>query len=58
MPTDHGVFVAKVKSGTRAAKGKLWSGPDLFGAYLCVPSNGGDRLACVTGTTATIYEAK
>ena len=58
VPTDHGVFVATVKSGTRAAKGKLWSGPDLFGAYLCVPSNGGDRLACVTGTTATIYEAK
>ena len=58
VPTDHGVFVATVKSGARTAKGKLWSGPDLFGAYLCVPSNGGDRLACVTGTTATIFEAK
>jgi hypothetical protein len=58
VPTDRGVFVATVKSGARTAKGKLWSGPDLFGAYLCVPSNGGDRLACVTGTTATIYEAK
>jgi hypothetical protein len=58
VPTDHGVFVATVKSGARTAKGKLWSGPDLFGAYLCVPSNGGERLACVTGTTATIFEAK
>lgn len=58
VPTDHGVFVAAVKSGARTAKGKLWSGPDLDGAYLCVPSNGGDRLACVTGASATIYEAK
>ena len=58
VPTDRGVLVATVKSGTRTAKGKLWSGPELFGAYLCVPSNGADRLACVTGTTATIYEAK
>ncbi len=58
VPTDHGVFVAAVKSGSRAAKGKLWSGADLDGAYQCVPSNGGERLACVTGSTATIFEAK
>jgi hypothetical protein len=56
--TDRGVFVATVKSGTRVAKGKLWAGGDLDGAYLCVPSNGAERLACVTGSTATIYEAK
>jgi hypothetical protein len=58
VPTDHGVFVATVKSGARTAKGKFWTGPDLDGAYQCVPSNGAERLACVTGSTATIYEAK
>lgn len=58
VPTDHGVFVATVKSGTRTAKGKLWTGADLDGAYQCVPSNGGERLACVTAGAATIFEAK
>lgn len=58
LRTSRGVFVATVKSGTRAAKGKLWAGADLDGAYQCVPSNGAERLACVTGSTATIYEAK
>jgi hypothetical protein len=58
VPTDRGVFVAAVKSGSRAAKGKLWTGADLDGAYQCVPSNGGERLACVTGSAATIFEAK
>ncbi|MFS8066973.1 MAG: hypothetical protein ACMG6S_11430 [Byssovorax sp.] len=58
VPTDRGVFVATVKSGARTAKGKLWTGADLDGAYQCVPTNGADRLACVTGSTATIFEAK
>jgi len=58
VPTVRGIFVATVKSGARTAKGKLWTGVDLDGARACVPSNEAERLACVTGSTATIYEAK
>ena len=37
---------------------RVWTSGDLAQAWGCTPSNAGARLACVIGTTATIFEAK
>jgi hypothetical protein len=37
---------------------RVWTSADLAQAWGCAPSNGGSRLACVIGTTATIFETK
>jgi hypothetical protein len=58
LPTGRGVLVVAVKPGGRAASAKRWTGPELDGASRCVPSNGGDHLACVAAGAAAIYQAK
>src|SRR5262249_13800757 len=52
LPFDAGVLVV---SGTTARR---WVDPALQGAWGCVPSNGGKRLACVSGGEAMIWEAR
>lgn len=58
IPTVRGVLVASARGSTRAISGKLWTGLDADGASLCVPDDGGGRLACVIKGAAAIYEAK
>jgi hypothetical protein len=57
IPTGRGLLVATAKGASRSATARLWTGIDASAAYLCVPSNGGDRVACVTPPAATLYEA-
>jgi len=58
IPTVRGLLVATLKGSARGASAKLWTGIDPGAAYLCVPANGGARVACVTRPNATIFEAK
>jgi hypothetical protein len=58
IPTARGVLVLNAKGTGRAVTAKLWTGLDGDGAQLCVPSDGGARLACVIKGAAAIYEAK
>jgi hypothetical protein len=58
IPTVRGLLVATAKGANRNATARLWTGIDASAAYLCVPSNGGERVACVTPPSATIYEAR
>ena len=57
-PAPRGILVATVKGVGRAATARLWPGPLADGASSCVPSYKGERLACVLGSSAAIYEAK
>lgn len=58
LPTSRGILVALLKGTGRAATARLWSGPTADGAVACVPSNGGDRIACATSAGVAVYDAK
>lgn len=58
IPTGRGLLVATVKGTGRNAAARLWTGIDLRANNLCVPANGGERVACVTAPAATLYEAR
>ncbi|MEO7330443.1 MAG: hypothetical protein ABI193_17845, partial [Minicystis sp.] len=58
ISTVRGVLVVSAKGSGRGAGSKLWGGLDTDGASLCVPDDGGKRLACVVKGAAVIYEAK
>ena len=58
ISTVRGVLVVAPKGPGRAVSGKLWTGLEADGASLCVPADGGARLACVVKGAAAIYEAK
>jgi hypothetical protein len=51
LPFDAGVLVVS------AAAARRWIDPILQGAWGCTPSNGGKRLACVSGGEAVILQA-
>jgi hypothetical protein len=58
LRVSRGVLVAVLKGTGRNASAKLWTTPLVDGANACVPSDGGERLACVTAKGAAIYEAR
>jgi hypothetical protein len=58
ISTARGLLVVTVKGSNRNATARLWTGIDAGAARLCVPSNGGNRIACVTPPAATIYDAR
>jgi hypothetical protein len=58
LPTSRGVLVATLKGQGRAATAKLWTAPTGDGGSSCVPSNRGERLACVTEKGVALYDAR
>jgi hypothetical protein len=58
VSTARGVLVASVKPTGRGMSGRLWTGPMADGGAACVPSNGGDRIACVLPAGVAIYDSK
>jgi hypothetical protein len=58
VTTSRGVLVAVLKGSARGATARLVTGPQLDGGRACVPSDGGERLACVVAQGAAIYEAR
>lgn len=58
LPTSRGVLVATLKGQARGATAKLWTSPAGDAASSCVPSNRGERLACVVEKGVAIYDAK
>jgi hypothetical protein len=57
IPTSRGLLVITVKGSGRGGSARLWTGLD-GGASRCVPSNGGERVACVTAPAATLYAVR
>jgi hypothetical protein len=58
ITTSRGVLVAVLKGSGRGASAKLWTAPLVDGATACVPSDGGERLACAVAKSAVVYEPK
>lgn len=58
ITTSRGVLVAVLKGSGRGASAKLWTAPLVDGATSCVPSDGGERLACAVSKGAVIYELR
>lgn len=56
--TPRGVLVATAKGSGRAVSARFWPRPLADGAFACVPSNKGERLACALADGAAIYERK
>jgi hypothetical protein len=54
----RGVLVAVLTGSDRRASAKLWAAPIIDGASACVPSDAGERLACVVAQGAAIYDAR
>ncbi|APR85214.1 Hypothetical protein A7982_10563 [Minicystis rosea] len=58
VTTSRGVLVSVLKGSARGGSAKLWTSPLIDGGKACVPSDGGERLACVVSKGAAIYDVK
>jgi hypothetical protein len=57
LATSHGVLVSTIEGASRKGKARLWPGSELEKASVCVPANGGKRIACVTGGAVLVADS-